>query len=165
MITLKHILVATDFSEASDAACAYGRELASRFGATLHVLHVVQTFPPGAFGTEGFSVIGPELQQQMEGDARRRLKDLVLDAYDGGPAITPAVVTAAAPAAAIIEYANEYRVDLIVMGTHGRGAFAHLLMGSVAERVVRLAACPVLTVKQPERDFVHQDALIAVAEA
>ena len=101
----------------------------------------------------------------MEGDARRRLKDLVLDAYDGGPAITPAVVTAAAPAAAIIEYANEYRVNLIVMGTHGRGAFAHLLMGSVAERVVRLAACPVLTVKQPERDFVHQDALIAVAEA
>ena len=73
MISLKHILVATDFSEASDAACAYGRELASRFGATLHVLHVVQTFPPGAFGTEGFSVIGPELQQQMEGDARRRL--------------------------------------------------------------------------------------------
>ena len=164
MIILKHILVATDFSEASDAACAYGRELASRFGATLHVLHVVQTFPPGAFGTEGFSVIGPELQQQMEDDARRRLKDLVLDS-DSGPAITPAVVTAAAPAAAIIEYANEYRVDLIVMGTHGRGAFAHLLMGSVAERVVRLAACPVLTVKHPERDFVHQDALIAVAEA
>src|SRR3954470_10292655 len=98
MITLKQILVATDFSEASDAAWAYGRELAVRFGATLHVLHVVQTFPPGAFGTEGFSVIGPELQQQMEEDARHRLDDLVLDPDDSGPATATAVVTAAAPA-------------------------------------------------------------------
>ena len=53
MIILKHILVATDFSEASDAACAYGRELASRFGATLHVLHVVQTFPPEPSARKG----------------------------------------------------------------------------------------------------------------
>src|SRR3954467_11066846 len=115
MITLKQILVATDFSDASDAAWAYGRELAVRCGATLHVLHVVQTFPPGAFGTEGFSVIGPELQQQMEDDARHRLDDLVLDSDDSGPAAAPGVFPAGAPAATIIEYATVYRVDVILI--------------------------------------------------
>src|SRR3954470_11335227 len=122
MITLKQILVATDFSEASDAAWAYGRELAVRFGATVHVLHVIQTFPPGAFGTEGYSVIGPELQQQMEDTAGQRLDELVMDSDDGGPATATAVITAAAPASAIIEYARAHRIDVIVMGTHGRSA-------------------------------------------
>jgi len=165
MIALNQILVATDFSEPSDAACAYGRELAGRFGATLHVLHVVQGFPPAAFGAEGFSIIGPELQRQMEDDARHRLEELVMDSDDSGPATTTAVITDSSPAFAIIEYAKAHRIDAIVVGTHGRGALAHLLMGSVAERVVRLAPCPVLTVKSPERDFVHPDALVTAAGA
>jgi len=55
-------------------------------------------------------------------------------------------------------------IDLIVLGTHGRGTLGHFLMGSVAERVVRLAGCPVLTVRQPERDFVHPDALARVED-
>ena len=60
---------------------------------------------------------------------------------------------------AIVEYARANNIDLIVIGTHGRGAVAHLLLGSVAERVVRLAPCPVLTVKQREREFARADAL------
>ena len=59
----------------------------------------------------------------------------------------------------IVEYARSESIDLIVMGTHGRGALRHLLMGSVAERVVRWAPCPVLTVRAHERDFVQPDAL------
>ena len=74
-------------------------------------------------------------------------------------------VTSGAPASAIVDYANEARIDLIIMGTHGRGTVAHMLMGSVAERVVRTAPCPVLTVRHPEREFVLPDALAAVATA
>jgi hypothetical protein len=66
---------------------------------------------------------------------------------------------------AIVEYAEQERIDLIVTGTHGRGAVAHLLMGSVAERVVRTAPCPVLTVRHPEHESVVPDALVAVAKA
>jgi nucleotide-binding universal stress UspA family protein len=75
------------------------------------------------------------------------------------------VITSTSPSAAIVTYAHDASVDLIVMGTHGRGAIAQLLMGSVAERVVRIAPCPVLTVRHPEHDFVLPDALVAVAKA
>lgn len=69
------------------------------------------------------------------------------------------------PALTIVDYAMGHRIDLIVMGTHGRGALAHMVMGSVAERVVRLAPCPVLTVRHPEHEFVRPDALVPVARA
>ena len=72
-------------------------------------------------------------------------------------------MTSNSPATEIVNYARRNGIDLIVMGTHGRGAIAHLLMGSVAERVVRTAPCPVLTVRNPERDFVRPDALVAVS--
>jgi len=75
------------------------------------------------------------------------------------------VITSNSPSVAIVDYAKQARVDLIVTGTHGRGAVAHLLMGSVAERVVRTAPCPVLTVRHPEHEFVIPDALVAVAKA
>jgi nucleotide-binding universal stress UspA family protein len=65
----------------------------------------------------------------------------------------------------IVDYARDHDVDIIVMGTHGRGALGHLVMGSVAERVVRLAPCPVLTVRHPEHEFIRPDALATLAEA
>src|SRR5579864_4819827 len=159
MITLKQILVATDFSEPSDAAFAYGRELASQFGATLHVLHVVQNIYVNTFGAENYVAVAPGLQEQIENDARERLDALIIDSDRSGPPTVPIVLTAISPAPAILDYAKNHDIDAIVMGTHGRGAFAHLVMGSVAERVVRFAPCPVLTVRHPEREFVHPDTL------
>ena len=76
-----------------------------------------------------------------------------------------ALTTEASPSAAIVFYARDAAIDLIVIGTHGRGAIAQLLIGSVAERVVRLAPCPVLTVRNPEHEFVLPDALAAVTKA
>ncbi len=73
--------------------------------------------------------------------------------------------TSNSPASAIVAYARDANVDLIVMGTHGRGAMAHLVTGSVAERGVRTAPCPVLTVRHPEHEFVLPDALVAVSRA
>ena len=165
MITLNRILVPTDFSEPSDAALTYGRELAIRFGATLHVLHVAHDLYLQTYGGEHFLAMVPEVQRQIENDARRRLDELVLDSDHSGPPTVPAVVTAVSTAMAIVEYARVEDINLIVIGTHGRGALAHLVMGSVAERVVRFAPCPVLTVRHPEREFVRPDTLAAVAGA
>ena len=162
MTTLHNVLVATDFSEPSDNALLYGRELAARFGATLHVLHVVQNINLSAYAAENFASLDPGLQTQIEDEARRQLDELLIDSDKSGPPTVPAVLTSNTPALAIITYARDHHIDVIVMGTHGRGALAHLVMGSVAERVVRLAPCPVLTVRRPEREFVHPDTLAAV---
>jgi nucleotide-binding universal stress UspA family protein len=165
MMTLKKILVATDFGEASDAALTYGRELAGRFGATLHVLHVAENVYVTTFGAETYAAMAPDLQRELEDAARARLGELVIDSDHSGPPTKSVVLTSSSPAFAIIDYAGEHDVDLIVMGTHGRGALAHLLMGSVAEKVVRLAPCPVLTIRHPEHEFVRMDTLATVAAA
>ena len=163
MILLNTILVATDFSEPSDAALTYGRELARNFGARLVVLHVAGNIV--AFGGgDGAVVIDPEVQSQVEAGARERLESLISDEDREQLRASTALLISNATPQAITSYAKETKVDLIVMGTHGRGAVAHLLMGSVAERVVRTAPCPVLTVRHPEHEFVLPDALVAVAK-
>ncbi len=165
MITLKNILVATDFSRPSDAALTYGRALASNFNATLHVVHVVGHISSLVYGAAAYTLSIPELQQEVENAARKQLADLLID-NDPSPLPTRhALLTSNAPAVAILDYAAREHIDLIVTGTNGRGGVAHLLMGSVAERVVRTAPCPVLTVRHPEHEFVTPDALVAVAKA
>ena len=163
MITLKNILVATDFSEPSEAALTYGRALARTFGATLHVLHVADNLSSAVYGAEGYVAPMPDLQKEIENSARKQLNELLVDNDEPPLPTRRVVVTSGTPAFAIVEYAGLEHIDLIVTGTHGRGAVAHLLMGSVAERVVRTAPCPVLTVRHPEREFVVADALVAVA--
>jgi nucleotide-binding universal stress UspA family protein len=165
MIALKKILVATDFSEPSDAALAYGRELARSFAAQLIALHVVENVLVRAVGGDGFVFIDPELQTTIETAAKKQVDGLLSDEDRTLLRAESVTLTSNAPAFAIAEYAKSHDVNLIVMGTHGRGAMAHLLLGSVAERVVRIAPCPVLTVRHPEREFVVSDALIAVVNA
>jgi nucleotide-binding universal stress UspA family protein len=165
MIALKNILVATDFSEASDAALRYGQTLARTFGATLHVLHVTEDVYLRAFGSEAYVPSFPGLQQEVDESARRRLDQLTMDSDGSGPVCHKVLRMANSPAAAITAYAAEESIDLLVMGTEGRGGVARLLMGSVAERVVRTAPCPVLTVRHPEHEFIVPDTLVAVARA
>jgi universal stress protein A len=165
MITLKRILVATDFGEPADAALNYGRELARTFGAELVVLHVAENVLTRGFGVEGYVAAYPELQRDVEESALRHLDTVLSDADRTTLGAKAVVLTSNDPAVAMVGYARETSVDLIIMGTHGRGAVAQLLMGSVAERVVRTAPCPVLTVRHPEHDFVLPDALVAVAKA
>ena len=165
MVTLKHILVATDFGEAADVAFAYGRELARTFGATLEVLHVADNLIARGFAAEGYMAAYPELQRDVENAAARQLDARLCDEDRALLGAKGVVRTSTSPALTIVEYAREADVDLIIMGTHGRGAMAHLLMGSVAERVVRTAPCPVLTVRHPEHEFVLPDALVSVSHA
>ena len=164
MIVLKNILVATDFSEASDVALTYGRDLARSYGAGLHVLHVTESLLI-RFSIDAPITYLPELQTHIEEEARRRIDALVTDEDKATLNARAVVITSAGTAEAIVQYATDLRIDLIVMGTHGRGALAQVLMGSVAERVVRTAPCPVLTVRHPEREFVAPDALVAAARS
>ena len=165
MIALKKILVATDFSEPSDAALAYGRELARTFGAALTLVHVVDEVMSRGYGIDGGVMLSdPQYQIQVEADARRQL-NAAIEGEDRAITASARVLVSRSPASAIVSYAHESDIDLIVMGTRGRGGVAHLLMGSVSERVVQTAPCPVLTVRHPEHEFVLPDALVAVAKA
>jgi nucleotide-binding universal stress UspA family protein len=164
MIALKRILVATDFSEPADAALAYGRAFARTFGATLYLLHVVDDMYV-RFGGDAYAAVLPELQEDVEREARQRLARITAEDALRSLTVEAVVITSGATAHAIVDYAEKENVQLIVVGTHGRGGVAHLLMGSVAERVVRTAHCPVLSVRRPERDFVTPETAVASTHA
>ena len=162
MIAIKNILVATDFSEASNAALAYGRTLASHFGAALQVVHVVENIVLRNVTADGFVGVLPEVQLEVEAEARKQLDE----ALSGGePQGSGLVLTSNVLADAIVSHAATAGVDLIIVGTHGRTGVSRLLLGSVAERVVRAAPCPVLTVRHPEHEFVHPEPTQTVATA
>ena len=156
MIALKTILVPTDFSDTSDQALRYGKALAQAFGASLHLLHVVQEpfAQPWAVEAYGFSLA--TLQEEWMKEANQRLEAALT--ADERTALKATLATQLGhPYLEILRYAQEKGVDLIVMGTHGRGPLGHVVMGSVAERIVRKAPCPVLTVRPQEREFVVPD--------
>lgn len=162
MIKISNVLVATDFSDASASALTYGREFARAFGAQLHVLHVIDS-PMMWVGPEAIGVDVARLQAELEAGAHKTLNRLVTAEDREQLHARSAVRTGPAPAFEIADYAKTEGIDLILIGTHGRGFVGHLLMGSVAEKVVRIAPCPVLTVHHPEHEFIAPDALQNVA--
>jgi nucleotide-binding universal stress UspA family protein len=108
-----------------------------------------------------YAALLPDVQQDYETSLKQELEALLSDEDREQLHALAIVRTSNATAVTIVDYAGEARIDLIVMGTHGRGAVTHLFMGSVAEQVVRTAPCPVLTVRHPEREFVAPDWLVA----
>jgi len=161
MVAIKNILVATDFSEPSGVALAYGRDLARSYSARLHVLHVVEDVVLRYMPEVG--LIGPDLQNELQTAAHRTLTGMVTDVDRQTLNAVAIIEKGINPAETIVKYAKNNAIDLIVTGTHGRGVVKHFLMGSVAERVVRIAPCPVLTVHAHERDFIIPDALTLAA--
>ena len=136
---ITRILVPTDFSRPSEQALAYARSLAQRFGASLHLLHVVNR-PLLAEGLAAEAFI--DESSDMVEVAQQRLRKQAPDAASANAVFGYA-------AKSIVQHASQLGVDLIVMGSHGRTGIAHILLGSVAEAVVRTAPCPVLTVRDP----------------
>jgi len=150
MIDLKRILVPMDFSKHSLVALKYAVAFGQKFGAQIHLLHVLQDL--ALFFPDAVTVVPPieQLTETVQVSLERVLREHHLE----NQGIQLAMRTGS-PFHEIAQYAKDENVDLIIMGTHGRGSLMHLLMGSVAEKVVRKAPCPVLTVRDPEHEFVH----------
>jgi nucleotide-binding universal stress UspA family protein len=141
----RHILAPTDFSEYSKQAVASALELAKKFGAKLSILHVVEL---PAYPVEGY--VPPSLtttfMEDLEREASQELAQMVPEAESAGVELAR-LVTVGSPYRKILDMAEAEQVDLIVMATAGRTGFSRLIMGSIAERVVRTASCPVLTIR------------------
>jgi glycine betaine transporter len=148
--TITSILVPVDFSTHADQAFGYAKTIAQRFGAKLSLVHVVEDpFVTGAWNAEMYVPDVAELLEGLIANAEQRLAALKQSAAALGLAVDTLVLSGR-PAHAIIEHAKEGGFDLIVMGTHGRTGLSHAVIGSVAERVVRKAPCPVLIVHAGE---------------
>jgi nucleotide-binding universal stress UspA family protein len=145
--TISRILVPVDFSPHASRALQYATTLATQYGARIELLHVIEDpVTSGAWSSEVYIANMPELLASLTANATRRLEELKATLPASIVADTEVIV--GHPAATIPEHAQDGRFDLIVMGTHGRSGLSHLVMGSVAERVVRRAQCPVLTVRE-----------------
>ena len=150
MICVTRILLPTDFSELSSHATKYACALAEQFAAELHVLHVYEKFtlPESSLGVD-WTLVLAEAKQAAE----RQMAEVLGGLWRADRPVVKAFVEGT-PFVEIIRYAKEHDIDLIVLGTHGRSGIAHMLIGSVAEKVVRKAPCPVLTVRPKGHQFV-----------
>jgi universal stress protein A len=151
-VDIERILVPFDFAEPSLRALGYAKSLAERFGSSLHLLHAVpdpfvpNTYMPLSPDASAAYYLPPGVVEEIVKDAESRL-DHVLSPADRQAFHALTFVQVGDARKEILDHAAREHVDMIVMGTHGRGGAAHLLLGSVAERVVRAAPCPVLTVR------------------
>lgn len=151
-IRLQKILLPTDFSNYSATATKYACELATKFDAELHFLHTLElhlTSTP-AFGM-GLAL--PTYINESRAAAEKSLAGVLDPQWLTGRTVIQAVVEGS-PKVEIIRYARAKEIDLIVLSTHGRTGLAHVIIGSVAESIVRTAPCPVLTVRPEGHQFV-----------
>lgn len=153
-MTFDHLLVPTDFSASADAALNHAVTMADRFQATLHLLHVVNDPGTGLYGLGDAKAQIDRLKARAESQAQQRLQDIVRDtsAVDIHTSVPQRVDLSVADA--IQEYVGTRGIDLVVMGTHGRGGLGQLVLGSVANTLIRRSTCPVMTVR--ERDEVSE---------
>jgi nucleotide-binding universal stress UspA family protein len=154
MLSIKKILYPTDFSEYSLAALPYAVGLAQQNNAELYCLHVVE-MPHEEYLTGDYMIpldIPHVPEDKILRTARARLEKFVSEKLSQLDKVTPRILTGT-PFVEIIRYARDQSIDLIVIGTHGHSALAAMLLGTVAEKVVRKAPCPVLTVRPPKYKF------------
>ena len=157
MVTVKTILFPTDGSACSKKALTYALSLAADWGARLVALHVIDVQVLRA-ARYAFAEVGgraeERVRQAAEAEAQRLLQEVTDTARQAAVAFEARASTGL-PFEEIVEVAKALPADLIVIGTHGRTGLSHVLVGSVTERVVRHAPCPVLTVRPDEHDFVR----------
>lgn len=154
---IKRILVPLDFSSNSALALDYAYALAQKFDAALHLVHVCEVPSMMTASMDAYAIAYTDWSQRLGEEAERELTKLL-------PALTRVKVSTevlfGTPARAIATAADTNHADLIVMGTHGHGAVMHMVMGNVAERVVRTASCPVLTVREPRTKEKEQPVVV-----
>lgn len=148
-----HILVPTDFSDASKLATSAAAVLAERFGAKVTIVHVHDPNglrPPAQMSWSPQRI--HDIDALVKAEMRTQLDELRASYFSGAPDVTTVLIDDVSPARAICAHADEIGVDLIVIATHGRTGLDHLLIGSVAERVVRHASVPVLSLRSSAED-------------
>ena len=145
---IHNIAVPVDFSESSKAALHYARELALAFGAQLDIIHVIEEkLHPAFYNTGAFSIydLQPEIKDKLGNELEAFYKTI-----DGPPVVAKFTLLHGNPSREIINHLQDEKADLLVLSTHGLTGLRRMLMGSVAERLIREAPCPVLTVKNTE---------------
>jgi nucleotide-binding universal stress UspA family protein len=151
VIQIKRILVPTDFSESAQHALTYGVSFAREYEAELILIHVVETLTVG-YASDLFPVPMAEVFDEISGHARTEIAKLAA-AIRAKEIPVREMVVQGKPSAEITRIAREESVDIIVLGTHGKGMFDQALFGSTAERVIRKAPCPVLTCQLHQHEF------------
>jgi nucleotide-binding universal stress UspA family protein len=159
LVSISRILFPTDFSEPARQAQQYAMALAERFGAELHFLHVVPEVTMGLPDSSTYWTLpDADLKAQVESANERILNDIGHDwAAQHHPFRTSVVGNVIAE---IQNYSARHNIDLIVVGTHGYTGMSHLLLGSIAEKLVRISTCPVLTVHPKGHQFVSDNRVL-----
>ena len=154
-LDIKRILCPTDYSDLSAAALRYARNFSECYSAELHVLHVVDE------GYQYWMAVGPEgvpvgpSPDDLQSTARCQMQEYKKAHLCDVSCSVRTEVVFGRPFMEIVNYASEQSIDLIVIATHGRSALTSALLGSVTDRVVHKAPCPVLTVRAKQHEFVN----------
>jgi universal stress protein A len=143
-VTLTHFLVPLDFSEYANLALDYAIGLAKKLQVRLTLLHVIHELPIGV--GDMATALPASYLEDLEAGVKQRLEEYCQQAQEAGLEVD-LVIEHNVPFQGIVDIARQHNVDLIVIGTHGRTGLQHVLLGSVAEKVVRLAPCPVLVTR------------------
>jgi nucleotide-binding universal stress UspA family protein len=151
MLNIKNIIVPTDFSKLSFSAFEYARNLAEQMGAEIHLIYVLEKTPP-FLAMRSIDVPEEEIMKKMEEEAKIQLKNLASEIKDDSNIKLNEVIKIGIDYEEIVNYSKECGGDLIVIATHGRTGVLHTLLGSVAEKVIRFAKCPVLVIKPEEEE-------------
>jgi nucleotide-binding universal stress UspA family protein len=154
VIEIKRVLVPTDFSESAEHALAYGVSFAAEYEAELVLLHVVESLTVG-YASDLFPVPMAEVFDEISGYAKTEIGKLAADVRQKGIPVREMVLQGK-PSAEIVRVAQEEKVDIIVLGTHGKGMLDQALFGSTAERVIRKSPCPVLTCQLHQRECLSE---------
>jgi nucleotide-binding universal stress UspA family protein len=156
MAEIQRILLATDFSENSKWALTYALSFAKKYDAKLYILHVIQqpTYPLGMYAEVSFDAMD-KFNRNISDATDKEMKKLC-ETELGELKNYESMVVSGTPFLEIIRTAREKEVDLIVVGTHGRTGLDHVLFGSTAEKVVRQAPCPVLSVRLPGKEYKYR---------
>jgi nucleotide-binding universal stress UspA family protein len=147
MYIIRNIMVTTDFSEFSTVAIDYASSLALLYGAKIHLVHVIQSGV--VLGVHNMELDTTALMSGLEANAQEEMRKFVYWKVKNNTNIEQ-VILRGEPHREIVSYAQSHEIDLIVIASHGRTGLAHMLMGSVAEKVLRLSPIPVLAVKPLE---------------